>query len=127
MTGSHFAGKAMVLIVEDEPLILMGAVDIISDAGFNVAEASNADVAVSFLEAGCDIRVVFTDINMPGTMDGLELAALVRHRWPPVEIIVTSGRYRIPDSDLPVRGIFLPKPYDHDDVVATLRRMAVLH
>jgi DNA-binding LytR/AlgR family response regulator len=73
------------------------------------------------------MRVVFTDINMPGTMDGLELAALVRHRWPPVEIIVTSGRYRIPDSDLPVRGIFLPKPYDHDDVVATLRRMAVLH
>jgi CheY-like chemotaxis protein len=125
MAGPHLAGKAMVLIVENEPLILMSTVDTVSDAGFNVAEASNAEEAISLLESGCNIQVVFTDINMPGSMDGLELAFLVRDRWPPIEIIVTSGYYRVRDSDLPVRGVFLPKPYDHSQVIKVLQRMAL--
>ncbi len=124
MTSPHLAGKATILIVEDEPLVLMSAVDIISDAGFKVVEASNADEAISILEAGCDIWIVFYGHKHAGLDE--RLAAVVRVRWPPIEIIVTSGHYRIPDSDLPDRGVFLPKPYDHSQVIETLQRM-VLH
>lgn len=81
-----------VLVVEDDPLVLLSAVAMIEDAGYDVLEAANADEAIALLEDHPQIRVVFTDIEMPGSMDGLKLAAYVRDRWPPVAIIVTSGR-----------------------------------
>ncbi len=81
----------MVLIVEDEFLLRMDAVDMIAAAGFEVIEAANADDAIEILEARRDITVVFTDIQMPGSMDGLKLARAVRGRWPPIKIIATSG------------------------------------
>ena len=81
----------VVLIVEDEPLVRLGAVQAIEDAGFEVIEAANADEAIRILENRSDIRVVFTDIHMPGSIDGLKLAHAVRDRWPPIKIIVTSG------------------------------------
>ena len=81
----------VVLAVEDEPLILMLAVDMIRDAGFEPLWASNAEEAIRILESRDDIRIVFTDINMPGSMDGIKLAQAVRGRWPPIRIIVTSG------------------------------------
>ena len=81
-----------VLVVEDESLVRLGAVTIIEDAGFEVIEAASADEAIGILECRSDIRVVFTDIHMPGSMDGLKLAQAVRDRWPPIKIIVTSGR-----------------------------------
>ncbi len=84
----------------------------IEDAGFEVIEAASADEAIRILESRSDIRVVFTDVHMPGTMDGLKLAQAVRNRWPPIKIIVTSGRDLATEHDLPEGGRFLAKPYD---------------
>src|ERR1700733_13275044 len=81
-----------ILIVEDEPLIRMGVVSQLEDAGFLIYEARNADEAICRLEEHAEIRLVFTDINMPGSIDGLRLAHYARGRWPPVKIIVTSGQ-----------------------------------
>lgn len=106
-----------VLVVEDEPLLRFEAVDIIQDAGFKTLEAANADEAIATLNARDDIRIVVTDINMPGSMDGLKLAAAVRDRWPPIEIIVLSGQFMPTARDLPERGRFLAKPYRARDLV----------
>jgi CheY-like chemotaxis protein len=121
------AGKAMrkiVLIVEDEPLLRMFAVDIVEEAGFETLEASNADEAISLLEAHSEIRILLTDIDMPGGMDGLKLAAAVRDRWPPVAIIVVSGKQRPSPADMPDGSVFFPKPYDPDQLAQQLDRLA---
>jgi CheY-like chemotaxis protein len=110
-----------VLVVEDESLVRLGAVTIIEDAGFEVIEAASADEAIGILECRSDIRVVFTDIHMPGSMDGLKLAHAVRNRWPPIKIIVTSGRELITQHDLPEGGRFFCKPYDPIQITNTLR------
>lgn len=86
-------------------------------------QAANADEAIAILKARSDIHVVFTDIQMPGSMDGLKLARFVRDRWPPIKIVATSGRVRVGEVDLPSGSIFLPKPYRGDQVVATLREL----
>lgn len=114
----------LVLVVEDDPLVLLSAVDTIEDAGYRVLEASNADDAIRLLEQHPEIRIVFTDIEMPGSMDGIKLAAFIRDRWPPVEIIITSGRVLATDVALPERGIFLAKPYQSQELKAHLSRMA---
>ena len=88
------AKPAVILIVEDELLIRLNAVEMIEVAGFEVLEAASADEAIAILEGRFDIAVVFTDIQMPGTMDGLKLAAAVRDLWPPIMIVVTSGRVK---------------------------------
>jgi CheY-like chemotaxis protein len=103
--------KDLVLVVEDEALIRMHSADMIRDLGFEVIEAVDADEAVSLLESIADIRVVFTDIQMPGSMDGLLLAAVVRNRWPPVALLVTSGKVRPPADDMPTGARFIQKPY----------------
>jgi two-component system, response regulator PdtaR len=113
--------RQMVLIVEDEALVRMTAVGMIEEAGFEVLEATNADEAIVLLEARHDITVVFTDIEMPGSMDGLRLAQAVRGRWPPIKIIATSGRYVVRDGDLPSGGLFLPKPYSAAQISGFLR------
>ena len=112
--------KTAVLVVEDEPLQLMMAVALVEDAGFEPISAINADEAKS----RNDIRIVFTDIDMPGSMDGLKLAAAVRGRWPPIEIVVVSGHSPVQQHQLPERGVFFSKPYDEGQVVATLRKLA---
>jgi CheY-like chemotaxis protein len=111
----------VILVVDDETLIRLDAVQIAEDAGFEVLEAANADEAIEILEGRDDIRVVFTDIQMPGSMDGLKLARAVRHRWPPIKIIVTSGRQIPMEQDIPQGGRFLPKPYNPRRVQAALR------
>ncbi|SEH30960.1 response regulator [Rhizobium sp. NFR12] len=116
--------KPIVLIVEDEPLIRLLAVEFIEEAGFDVIEAANADIAVSILETRMDIRIVFTDIDMPGSLDGMKLAAAVRDRWPPIQIVIVSGRGRHHDLTLPDRAIFFDKPYDIGAITATLHQMA---
>jgi two-component system, response regulator PdtaR len=103
--------KQVVLVVEDEALIRMHAADMIRDLGFEVIEAADADQAVTLLESHSKISVVFSDIQMPGSMDGLRLVALVRKRWPPVALLVTSGQFRPQDGDLPENTHFLAKPY----------------
>jgi CheY-like chemotaxis protein len=118
------ASTQIVLIVEDEPLLRMAAVNFISDAGFETLEAGAAAEAIAILESRPDIRLVFTDIHMPRGMDGLKLAALIRDRWPPIEIVLTSG-YGEPSSDaLPARCAFIPKPYEPEALVAALRKLA---
>jgi CheY-like chemotaxis protein len=117
--------RPVVLVVEDEFLLRMDAADAIGAAGFEVIEAANADEAIEVLEARSDITVVFTDIQMPGSMDGLKLARAVRGRWPPIKIIATSGRLNVGEMDLPEGGRFLPKPYSPAQVAGVLRELTV--
>ena len=109
---------------EDEPLILMLAVDMIRDAGFEPLWASNAEEAISILESRDDIRIVFTDINMPGSMDGIKLAQAVRGRWPPIRIIVTSGFGAGELKLLPEGSQFIPKPYSVGQISDALHSLA---
>jgi CheY-like chemotaxis protein len=113
--------RPAVLIVEDESLVRLGAVRSIEEAGFEVIEAVNADEAIRILENRSDIRVVFTDIHMPGSMDGLKLAHAVRNRWPPIKIIVTSGRSQASEQELPEGGRFFAKPYEATQITDTIR------
>ena len=86
------------------------AVNLVEDAGYTAVEASNADEAIAILERRKDIQIVFTDINMPGSIDGLKLAHAIRKRWPPIELIVASGHFHLSDDDMPERGRFFSKP-----------------
>ena len=95
----------------------------IGDAGFEVVEAGDADEAIAMLEARPDIHVVFTDIQMPGSMDGLKLARFVRGRWPPIKIVATSGFVSVRNDYLPEGSRFVPKPYRPEHIVATLREL----
>jgi two-component system, response regulator PdtaR len=112
--------KKTVLIVEDEFLIALGAAELFKGAGYDTVETSNADEAVAVLESGRVIGAVFTDIRMPGSMDGLALAWCIRDRWPPVKIIVTSGHHTIRKGDLPDGCVFIPKPYSDRAVASAL-------
>ena len=113
-----------VLVVEDEFFSRWHAVELVEAAGYKAVEASSADEAIAILEARKDIRVVFTDINMPGSMDGLKLARAIRERWPPIELILTSGHFDVPERDIPERGLFFPKPYRDEQIVAALHKFA---
>jgi CheY-like chemotaxis protein len=103
--------KDVVLVVEDEALVRMNSADLIRDLGFEVIEAVDADHAVSLLESMPGITVLFTDIQMPGSMDGLRLAAVVKDRWPPIALLITSGQLHPPTADMPAGAQFIPKPY----------------
>src|SRR6202167_3159141 len=116
----------VILIVEDEFLLRMDSAEVIENAGFEVVQAANADEAIAILTARPDIHVVFTDIQMPGSMDGLKLARFVRDRWPPIKIIATSGLVALGEGDLPEGGVFIAKPYTATRIAATLRSMAGL-
>jgi two-component system, response regulator PdtaR len=113
----------VILIVEDEFLLRLDSAETIESAGFEVVQASNADEAIAILQARPAIHVVFTDVQMPGSMDGLKLARFVRDRWPPIRILATSGLLKVGADDLPAGSVFLPKPYRGAQVVATLREM----
>jgi two-component system, response regulator PdtaR len=115
----------LVLVVEDEFLVRMNAVSLLEEAGFSVIEAGSSDDAIALLESRQDIRIVFTDINMPGTMDGLRLAHAIRRRWPPVQLVLTSGHMQVRNEDMPERGLFLSKPYDPSELVRMVRSLAI--
>jgi CheY-like chemotaxis protein len=121
--GASATKRPIVLIVEDEILLRMNAAEMIGESGFDVVEARNADEAIEILEARPDIHVVFTDIQMPGSMDGLKLARFVRGRWPPIKIIATSGFIKVRIGDLPEGSRFLPKPYRPEQIVSALREL----
>jgi len=110
-----------VLVVEDEPIVRMAAVQAVADAGFTPVEARNAAEAVRILETRPDIRIVFSDIDMPGGLTGTQLAAAIRDRWPPIEIILTSGNLRPAADLLPARTVFLSKPYSDARLATTLQ------
>jgi CheY-like chemotaxis protein len=111
------------LVVEDEVIVRLHIADIVEGAGFTAVEAFNADEAIDLLTSRSDIRIVITDVNMPGAMDGLKLAHAVRDRWRPVEIIVMSGKSRPNDADLPARGMFFSKPVDEALLRQALRNI----
>lgn len=112
-----------VLVVEDEALIRMDIADQLEREGFFVFEAANADQAIVVLNAEPSVRIMFTDIDMPGSMDGLKLAGAVRNRFPPVQIIVTSGHRSVETSEMPDGSVFFNKPYRHAAVMASMRRL----
>ena len=116
-------GRPVVLVVEDEILVRVTALAIIEESGFEAIAAGKADEAICALETRSDIRVVFTDVQMPGPMDGLKLAQVVRDRWPPVALLVTSGKTPVTASDLPRGARFLPKPSFPLQVEMTLREL----
>jgi two-component sensor histidine kinase/FixJ family two-component response regulator len=112
-----------VLVVEDEMMLRMRAVDIVEDAGFTPLEAVNADDALAILEARSDIELLFTDIQMPGSMDGLKLAYAVRERWPSIKIILVSGQLTLTDADKPADSRFFGKPLDVKHMIAEMQAM----
>jgi CheY-like chemotaxis protein len=117
------ADKIAVLVVEDEPITRMDVVEQLEEGGFKVFEAPDADRAIKILEANPAIRVLFTDIDMPGSMDGLKLAAAVRDRWPPIRIVVASGLRKVNLDALPDNSRFFSKPYNVNEIAATMRSM----
>ena len=116
--------KPVVLVVEDEPLLRLFASDMIEEAGFEVLQAPNASAALMTLEERLDVRVVFTDVNMPGGIDGIMLAICIRRRWPAIQIIITSGRPWPAEAVVPADIVFFPKPYRQDRVLDTVRKLA---
>lgn len=126
-TPSATTQRPLVLVVEDELFVRLDAVNIIGKAGFGVIEACNADEAIDILETRDDIRVVVTDVAMPGSMDGVRLAATIRDRWPPIELILISGKVRLPTQWLPERGKFLAKPYPPQHLVAAVEHFVPLN
>ena len=121
-SGPH---SLTLLVVEDEPLIRIELADHLSDMGYCVLEAAGADVAIRLLEAHAEIVAVITDLSMPGSMDGLALARIVRERWPPCALIMISGHHRPAPSELPAGLRFLPKPVASRSLERTLGELGL--
>jgi DNA-binding NtrC family response regulator len=115
--------KATVLIVEDETLVRMHGADILEDAGFAVLEAGNADQALAMLDRHDDVQVLLSDIDMPGSMDGVALAHLVHARWPKIRLLLTSGHHQIPKAAIPDDGKFMRKPWAQEVLIGKIREM----
>src|SRR5579859_2549366 len=116
-------GPPKVLVVEDEMLLRMRAVDIVADAGFTPIEAVNADEALAILESRSDVDLLFTDIQMPGSMDGLKLAHAVHERWPSIKIILVSGKLTPTNSERPTDSRFFGKPLEVKQMIAEMQEM----
>ncbi|HEY8031037.1 MAG TPA: response regulator [Methylocella sp.] len=114
--------RCVVLIVEDEPFVRLTGADLLAEAGFEVLEAGNAGEALRILEATPDVRVVFSDVDMPGSLDGLDLARNICRRWPSIGIVLTSG-HRIRTEIIPRGSRFLPKPYGGPVLVRHIEEM----
>src|ERR1700758_173232 len=112
-----------VLVVEDEMILRMRAVDIVEDAGFCPIEAVNADEAILILESRSDISLLFTDIQMPGSIDGLKLAHAVHERWPSIKIILVSGQVKPSEAERPENSRFFGKPLGVEQMIAELQAM----
>jgi CheY-like chemotaxis protein len=120
MTFPDASERPVILVVEDEPLIRMVAVEMVIDLGFVAVECANATLAVAILESRTDIRIVFTDIDMPNGINGMLLAAAIRDRWPPIHLIVTSGHHLERNVTLPPGTLFFAKPYQLYEVGAAM-------
>ena len=124
ITSSTAANSSTnVLVVEDEMVLRLRAVDIVEDAGFTAVEAVSADEALAILETRSDISLLFSDIQMPGSMDGLMLARAVHERWPAIKIILVSGQVKVSDADKPADSRFFGKPLVVKDMIAELQQM----
>ena len=117
------ATDTTVLVVEDEILVAMDLEMTLEENGFRVLKAPNADKALELLEAHNEIQLIITDIDMPGSMDGLRLAAAVSDRWPPTRIILVSGHRMVGVADIPDGSLFFSKPYRHADILSSMREL----
>ena len=115
--------KPVVRVVEDSHIIRMCTVDLVVAAGFEALEASSADEAIQVLEGRSDIHLVSTDVSMPGSMDGIKLSHYIRKRWPPVKLIVVSGKNIVDEGHLPVGARFFSKPYNDSTIVEAMMGM----
>ena len=125
MNGHSASLRPVVLLVEDELFVRMAAADALEDAGFEVIETANAQAAQEVLSNRDDVRVLFTDVKMPGPMDGLALASLVRRRWPHILIVITSGHLRRESVSLPDDAVFIAKPYSEKAPAVTIQSLLV--
>ena len=123
MSSAPTGSPPNVLVVEDEMLLRLRAIDIVEDAGFTPIEAVNADEALLILESRSDISLLFTDIQMPGSLDGLKLAHAVHKRWPAIKIILVSGQVKLTDADKPADSRFFGKPLEVKRMIAELQEM----
>ncbi|MBA2402496.1 MAG: response regulator [Bradyrhizobium sp.] len=123
MTFSEAGRPFAVLVVEDDAILRLHALDIVEEAGFTAIEAKNADEAIAILENRSDIVLLLTDVNMPGSMDGLKLAHAVRNRWPPIKIVVVSGNVQLDQNELPSHSRFFGKPFEAEKLIGELRNM----
>jgi CheY-like chemotaxis protein len=123
MSSGATSSSTNVLVVEDEMVLRMRAVDIVEDAGFTAVQAVNADEALSILESRSDIALLFSDIQMPGSMDGLKLAHAVHDRWPLIKIILVSGQVKLSDKERPADSRFFGKPLEVKQMIAELQEM----
>lgn len=112
---------AAILVVEDEALLNLDISEALKDEGYDVIAVADADQAIKVLETRGDIRTIFTDINLPGSMDGLRLAVNVKRCWPDMNIIVTTGNHRPRRDEMPARALFVAKPYRNADIVDAVR------
>lgn len=123
MPLDHLLLPPVVLVVEDEMLLRMRAVDMVEDAGYVPVEAVDADEALAILQSRADIALLFSDIQMPGSMSGLQLALAVHERWPRIKIILASGQLKLSKSEIPENSRFFGKPLDSVEMVAEMREM----
>ena len=117
------SGRAVVLIVEDEPLVRMMVIELFEDEGFEVLEAANADQALGIFGERGDVALLFTDVEMPGSIDGYALARWVHDNRPTVKTMIVSGRALPRAGDVPEGAAFVGKPYDHGDVMRRVQTM----
>ena len=123
MALDHSLIPSVILVVEDEMLLRMRVVNMVEDAGYIPVEAVDADDALGILQSRSDIALLLTDIQMPGSMNGLELAHAVHDRWPPIKIILASGQLKLSTTDIPPEGDFFGKPLNSGEIIAEMRDM----
>ena len=123
MALDHSLIPPIVLVVEDEMLLRMRVVNMVEDAGYIPVEAVDADDAFAILKSRSDIALLFTDIQMPGSMNGLELAHAVHERWPPIKIILASGQLQLSSTDIPPDSRFFGKPLKSGEMIAEMQDM----
>lgn len=116
--------RRSILVVDDEPLIRINLADFFEDEGFEVHEADSADAAIAILEANPTVRIVLTDVQMPGSMDGVKLAHFVRERFPPTLLVVASGAVKLTAAQLPAHTMFVAKPFDPRFVLDEIERLS---
>jgi CheY-like chemotaxis protein len=115
----------VVIIVEDEPMVRMAAVGAFEDAGFEVLESKNAQAALVILQTqGSRVHALFTDVEMPGTMDGLMLANQIHLDWPLISVVVASGQVTPGEGQMPANSRFFKKPYHLSSVIDHIRERA---
>lgn len=121
--GAYLTNRKSILVVEDQALLRFLAADMLEDAGYNPVLAATADEAMDILLKGETVDLVFSDVNMPGRINGIDLAETVVQRWPDIGVILTSGAFLKEQRSLPEKATFLPKPYEWEDVYRVLKQL----